>query len=108
MLLIYGTNPDLHPCMRLAVDTVDRVVMKHTGVEAVMTSARDREHSPGSFHYYGLAFDIRIRNWTEQQKALIVEDLMAQLPSFDIVLERTHLHVEVGRKLGSKLGAYIK
>lgn len=106
MLYIAGVNPDFHPCMRLALHHVDEVFKKHAGREAIMTSGRDRQHSTHSFHYYGLAFDVRTNDLPDNVVHAIVEELMTLLPSFDIILEQTHLHVEVGRKLGGKLGAY--
>ncbi len=107
MLIIYGTNPDLHPCMRLAVQYADEAFKRYAKREGIMTSGRDREHSSGSFHYYGLAFDLRINDLSRNVIDTIVADLKKRLPAFDVILERTHIHIEVGQALGKKLGAYI-
>lgn len=106
MLYIRGVNPDLHPVMRMAEVQADAMFQKHGQRDAIMTSGRDRDHSTGSFHGYGLAFDLRTNDLPRDVINKIVEELVILLPSFDILLEPTHLHIEVGRKLGAKLGAY--
>jgi len=63
--------------------------------ECVITSCSDGQHSRGSRHYIGLAFDLRTRNLNDEQKealyGMIKECLTNQ---YDVVLEKTHIHVE--------------
>ena len=67
MLFIRGVNPDFHPCMRMAEIYADAGFKKYAGREAIVTSGRDREHSTGSLHGYGMAFDLRTRDLTDDQ-----------------------------------------
>ncbi len=58
-----------------------------------VTSLREGNHSPGSFHYNGNAFDFRkIREVT---KAMIVNALGK---NYDVVEHSTHFHVEYDPK----------
>ena len=63
--------------------------------ELVITSARDGIHSPGSYHYYGYAVDIRTRHLSSEEKIEFELFMKAGLSSYyDVVLHKTHLHVE--------------
>lgn len=65
------------------------------GEELVVTSGLEGTHSAYSFHYYGLALDFRHRYFSEDVRKIAVEDLQLALgKSFDVVLEKTHIHVE--------------
>ena len=60
-----------------------------------VTSGRGGAHSLRSFHFLGLAADLRTRDLTEVQKKETVAALKARLgDNFDVVLETDHLHVE--------------
>jgi hypothetical protein len=70
------------------------------GLEAVITSAIDGEHSPGSLHYTGSALDYRTRFFATRADA---EEAAGEVrealgPDFDVVLEDTHLHIEFDPK----------
>jgi len=65
------------------------------GQELIITSGLDGTHSAGSFHYYGLAVDLRTRYFSESDKQLVLMELRDALSNdYDLVLHRTHLHVE--------------
>ena len=71
--------------------------------ECVITSGTDGVHQHGSKHYTGEALDFRTRNMRRIEKAVLVNNLNEALgPDFDVVLERTHLHVEYHPKEYSK------
>ena len=65
------------------------------GVDFVVTCGTDGEHSAGSMHYYGYAVDLRIRDFSDQEKKAVYADLKARLGlAYDVILHSTHIHVE--------------
>ena len=73
-----------------------------TGDRATVTSLLDGTHSSGSLHYEGRAFDSRTWNkdmsgqMTEQEKNVLANLIRGLLGSdFDVVVEKTHIHVEL-------------
>ncbi len=98
---------ELHPAIEHAMNVVDRVWFKVTGVQAVCTGLGEEGHSPRSRHYGILgdircrAFDIRTRNLSEVQRQEIDDSLRVRLGAgleFDIVWESLHLHLEFDPK----------
>lgn len=100
----------LEPVMRQAILLAD-TLWKHKGHELVITSARDGEHGPASWHYFGLAFDCRTRYFTIEQAKELEVALRNALPGFDIVnhdgvdgsgnrLSSCHIHIEYDPKPG--------
>ena len=74
---------------------VDRLTKNLFGREAIITSALDGVHGEGSLHYSGNAMDFRTRDFTAYLKGLYRKETANALgPDFDVVLERTHLHIE--------------
>ena len=62
-----------------------------------VTSGLDGVHSAGSLHYYGFAIDIRIYHlgkWTNQVFQEIKERLRKQSKYYDVILHKTHIHIE--------------
>ena len=82
----------LHPSMRTALIEAD-LIMKEHGFSLVITSGLEGTHSAGSLHYYGFAFDARTRHLEGKEKE-IHKEISDALPGFDVVLERTHIHIE--------------
>jgi hypothetical protein len=69
------------------------------GHECVITSGTDGEHMHKSLHYKGLALDFRTRTVPAAQRMKILKSVKAKLgPSFDVILERDHLHIELDPK----------
>jgi hypothetical protein len=63
--------------------------------ELVITSVTDGKHSPNSLHYVGYAFDMRTRDLSQVDKKNLAVDLREALgQEFDVVVEKTHIHVE--------------
>ena len=69
-------------------------VCEKLGVEMVITSCTEGKHSWGSLHFSGGAFDFRKWAFSDggsEAREMLKEKLGAE---FDVVLERTHIHVE--------------
>ena len=65
------------------------------GYPCVITSGTEGTHSPTSLHYQGLALDFRTRMVPTEKRAALRDSVSDALgDDFDVVLERTHLHVE--------------
>jgi len=82
--------------MRPALIAVGRIWRSH-GKEAVVTSTTEGEHSDGSLHTFGLAFDVRIRYFANHaEKLKVAQELISALigQQFDVVLEGSHIHIE--------------
>ena len=70
------------------------------GHECWITSAAEGTHKKGSLHYLGLALDFRTRDMTKAEKTALVGLVIEALTEeFDVVLEKTHLHIEYHPKL---------
>jgi hypothetical protein len=73
----------------------------------VVTSGNDGKHMKGSLHYKDAALDVRTgHTWepplmTADEATMIRDDLSERLgPSYDVVLEKDHLHLEHDSKSG--------
>lgn len=66
------------------------------GADCIITSGRDGRHSARSWHYFGRALDFRTRHLpSEGAKSKVAAEVKEAVgDAFDVVLERTHLHVE--------------
>lgn len=88
----------LDPVMAIA-HTVVASVFNEYGYDCTITSAMEGEHSKNSLHYVGRALDFRTRDILSYNADAIVERAKGALgPDFDVVLEKTHLHVEYDPK----------
>lgn len=71
------------------------VLANQTGIEMVITSANDSKHMKDSLHYKNLAFDLRTRHMTKAEAKQVTQDLKLRMgPSWDVVLEKDHIHCE--------------
>jgi len=67
--------------------------------EATVTSLLDGQHSPHSKHYQGLAVDLRTRHLPRERIEKVASELRSRLgDDYDVVIEKTHLHVEFDPK----------
>ena len=81
-------------------------VLAGFGLRFTITSLNDGRHSRKSFHYHGMALDIRTRDegptyaqWPLELKNQIADALRNALGGdYDVVVESTHLHVEFDAK----------
>lgn len=70
----------------------------------VVTSVVDGQHSAGSLHYSGNAFDLRTRTLRQEDINSVAEAIRNALPrEFDVLVESTHIHVEFQPKIGVNL-----
>ncbi len=97
---INGVQPEIVLAILVAKDIWER-----NGYEYTCTSLLDGQHSPGSLHYAGLAFDSR--TWEDDQgtqmgyakKQELADQLKNALGSdWDVVVEATHIHTELDVK----------
>jgi len=106
---------DIHPAARYALLVFEEEARRVTGCGIVVTGMQDGIHSRQSLHYgiayegrkrteaddRARAFDVRTRDYTEQEVADIQEGVERRLgPDFDVVLEATHWHCEYDPKPG--------
>ena len=78
---------------------IDKVHMDLAGREAIITSALDGKHGQHSFHYQGLALDLRTRDLTPYIAEKITEELQRELGNdYDVLLEHDHIHLEYDKK----------
>ena len=71
----------------------------NTNDPMVITSVTDGKHMNGSLHYKGLAFDVRTNFLTSTQKSIFFDALRNHMDlEFDIVLEKSHIHIEFDPK----------
>ena len=95
----------LHPIMRPVLREADRIWQQH-GQQLVITCGTDGEHSAESWHYYGLALDLRTNFWENEEAELVYTELKDALPEYDIIYHKgSHIHGEIGNALASTIGA---
>ncbi len=82
-------------CLQPVMLAPINVVAEAMGGSAIITSACEGEHGPGSLHPLGLAVDFRIRHIPNEERPALAYAVSEALgDDFDVVLEATHLHVE--------------
>jgi len=88
---ITGIKPEL----LFGLIVADGIYRKY-GFNMVVTSVIDGEHSTGSFHYIGLAADLRINDIPPNIVEKILSELKEELVKlgFDVVFETNHIHIE--------------
>ncbi len=100
---LQGKTPDgrkvrICPEMNFLIQVAERVWAKQ-GVDLWITSCFEGNHMKGSKHYLGEALDFRRRNLENPEKA--ARELQERVgPSFQIILERTHIHGEYDPPVG--------
>ena len=88
---MFGIRPE----MVLAATVVMSVYSEFSNAECVITSITEGKHGKNSQHYKGFAIDFRTRHIPEKfHNQLRVRTQTALGDEFDVVLEKTHLHVE--------------
>lgn len=92
----------ISPQVWFALGVVENELDQLKAGELVVTSGRDGKHSSKSFHYQGLACDIRTKHLTPAAKADLARYLKAKLDlrGYDIVAESDHIHIEWDPKTG--------
>lgn len=83
----------------LLIVMIAKDVCREMGKECVITSITDGKHSANSLHYEGLAVDLRTRHMIDSEQKEFKDQMAARLGgNYDVVLERTHVHVEFDPK----------
>ena len=66
----------------------------HGAPALIITSVTDGRHSDGSYHHSGDGVDLRTRNLPGEIELAAIDLRDALGADFDVVVERTHIHVE--------------
>lgn len=89
----------VQPQVCLGIQMVARAYEEIGMTEMWITSVTDGKHKEGSKHYEGLAFDVRTRMFTEDEKETLANRMRSILESeWDVVVEKTHIHIEFDPK----------
>lgn len=81
--------------MRQALLIADEIYNDH-GQDLTITCGLDGSHGAGSFHYYGLAIDLRTRFFTDSEKTIVYSELVRMLDSnYRVIFENTHFHIQI-------------
>lgn len=83
-----GVQGDLSPKTQKVFGRVAKVYERY-GEPMFVTSIRDGNHSAGSFHYIGDAFDIKYADIIPEQ-----EIRLAAGSDCDVIFHKTHIHIE--------------
>ena len=90
---------DMDEKIEAIIPTVDKVFNEIAGRDAIITSAREGNHSRNSRHYSGQAIDLRTRDLTPDKIEKVRVKLQNSLgKDYDVVKEETHIHVEYDPK----------
>ena len=85
---------DIHSRIIETLPLIDRIYLSF-GFNGVITSARDGKHMANSLHYVGKAIDLRTNFFSPLQRPEFHFELLSALGSdYDVVLEKTHVHLE--------------
>lgn len=88
----------LSPQMTIATLVACSVYQAHQKA-CVITSGDDGTHKHGSHHYTGNALDFRTRHLTPTKTKTIYQQIKHALKQhFDVILEKTHIHIEYDPK----------
>lgn len=94
----------LRPEAVLGIVLADQVYAGQGVREMWVTSITEGRHRPDSFHYRGLAFDLRIHNVPQALRGPLVSRLREVLgdDEWDVILEPDHVHCEYDPKPASR------
>ena len=96
--VVDGKVRDLNPVMAIAF-TIIAHTYNRLGYSCTITSGMEGKHKEGSLHYKGRALDFRTRNIPEEHRGTIRDAVVKAMgPDFDVVLHKTHMHVEYDPK----------
>lgn len=88
-----GVLGDPSNAMLKARNKIHRYYQNTFGEDLFITSIRDGNHSAGSLHYRGDAEDYRFpKARFGSQDHEYIKNILG--PNYDVVVERSHLHVE--------------
>lgn len=83
--------------MFYAAIIAEGIFKKYGATELIITAGTDGTHSENSLHYEGRALDLR--TWDVSDVTAVAAELRRKLgKNYDVVIEKTHLHVEYDPK----------
>ena len=85
----------LRPEIRKKLPMIEEIVLA-SSEEFVITSTFEGTHSAGSLHYANLAIDIRRPKDSRYKIMLKLKGYLG--PDYDVVKEKTHIHIEYDPK----------
>lgn len=92
----YVQVKDLKPCIRKILQTIQNVCKYYEGERYIFTITSGHEvwakHMKNSKHYKGEAIDIRTIDM--RNKMIVYRRLKEILKDYDVILEKTHIHIE--------------
>ena len=99
MLLKMGVDiSKLERPIRRSLNHVQKIFQKY-GQEPIITSTYEGNHSPGSLHYAHKAVDFRRHNIPKTTIGPLLQKLRESLgPNYDVILEKSHIHIEYDPK----------
>lgn len=81
-----------------AIPIIANIYKRHN-TTLVITAGLDGKHKKNSLHYVGLAIDIRIWAFDAATLPAVLQEIRAELgKDYDVVLEKTHFHIEYDPK----------
>ena len=107
----------LHPRLHNALKTVCEPVWIAHGQELVVTEGvapcrledPTSPHMEWSLHSCGCAVDLRTHYFSMAERLSVAEELVEKLgPGYDVVLERTHIHIEWDYESESWAGVFAE
>ncbi len=100
------TLAGLHLLMRPVLREAERIWKEygHSDNGVTITEALGGEHSATSWHYYGLALDLRTRYFSTEELDKVEKEMKRALPEYDIIVHSSHMHVEIGNTLAEQHG----
>lgn len=104
--ILYGLQPVMRQVLRES-ELIWKELGRPEGI--TVTEGTGGVHSAASFHYYGLAVDLRTNYSSHNLGQDINKDeaeslLRLKLPEFDIIVHSSHIHIEVSDRLAERLG----
>ncbi len=96
MIIKPGVNlAGIRPEMIIALLVAAEVYREVADEELVITEVTGGKHGRNSLHYVGLAVDLRTRYFDNVTVLAVHKKIQQKLGSqFDVVLEKTHMHIE--------------
>ena len=93
-VILNGLRIEMRPVLIAA-----EKIWKEAREELVVTGGLDGTHSAGSLHYYGLALDFRTRYFSDETAKEVFGKLRKEVgPDYDVILHKSHMHVEYDPK----------
>ena len=85
----------LKPEIRKILGIIDLIIWGIEKREMVITSTYEGSHCAGSLHYANLAVDVR-RSFDNNSSYEEIKERLGK--DYDVILERTHIHIEYDPK----------